>query len=96
MTQLVLKSPIDQKELDSVLSFLKSRNIDAEILQEINSPVTRRFKIKYNESHILTDEQLEEKLSKNESDFIDCTDIDYKEIIDSHHPILADGLEKWL
>jgi hypothetical protein len=94
MTQLIVKNPIDPQKLDSLLFFLKSWDIDAEILTEANSPATRKFKVRH-KSHTLTDAELQERLSKNESLYAG-TESDDKGIITSHRPVFANGLEKWL
>jgi hypothetical protein len=94
MTQLIVKNPIDPRKLDSLLFFLKSWDIDAEILTEANSPATGKFKVRH-KSHTPTDAELEERLSKNES-IADCSESDDKAIIASHRPVFSNGLEKWL
>jgi hypothetical protein len=76
---------------------LKSRNIEAEIIQVTDNPQKRRVK-KTNNS--LSDEELSELLSGNDtldmSLYSQYSEDDYHEIVKYHRPVFSGGLEKWL
>jgi hypothetical protein len=95
MMELIIKNDIGKKKMEDLLLFLKSRNIEAEIKPATKIHKTKKVRV-INKSHVLSDEQLAEKLSGEVSDMSSCLDGDYREIVTNHRPVFQNGLEKWL
>jgi hypothetical protein len=90
MTELIIENDLDKKKLEGLLIFLKSWDIEAKVQQ-----VSRKYRV-INKSHILSDEQLAEKLSGEAADVSSCSENDCSEIIKKHRPVFSNGLDKWL
>jgi hypothetical protein len=80
MTELVIKNDIGEKKMEGLLLFLKSWDIDAEIVSVEKNPDIKKIRI-VNRADALSDEQLSEKLSGEISDTLFCSEDDCREII---------------
>jgi hypothetical protein len=95
MTELIIKNDIGKKKMEDLLLFLKSWDIDAEIISVAKKSNAPKIRI-VNRPDALSDEQLSGKLSGEVSDRFSCSDDDCREIVENHRPVFSNGLEKWL
>ncbi|MDR1864518.1 MAG: hypothetical protein LBR08_03000 [Bacteroidales bacterium] len=80
MTELILKSDIGKKKLERLLHFLKSWDMEVEIMPVTEKSEVRKIRV-INKSRALSDEQLSEKLSDDVSDMSSCSENDCREIV---------------
>jgi hypothetical protein len=90
MTELVIENDIEKKKLEGLLIFLKSWDIEAKVRQ-----VLPKYRV-MNKSHALSDEQLAQDLSGEAEDMSSYPESDCREIIENHHPVFSNGLDRWL
>ncbi|MDR0754057.1 MAG: hypothetical protein LBF04_01565, partial [Prevotellaceae bacterium] len=86
--ELIIKNDIGKKKMEDLLFFLKSKDIDAEIISVTKNPNGKKIRI-VNKPDALSDEELSEELSGEMSDMPSCSDNDCREIIENHRPVFS-------